>query len=183
MHKPLPYYDCWLAFRNGDQKAFDSLFNSFWEPLFQFAYRGLRDTDEAKEAVQELFIYLWTNRENLATPLSVEAYLFTALKNRMLNQVLKRKTYHQKLQVLAPARETNEVLELLYLKDSEKQVMQQIAQLPERMKQVVHLSEFSGLSIPEIASVTGTSEQTVRNQLNQAIKKLKTSCARLLHLF
>ncbi|MDF2192424.1 sigma-70 family RNA polymerase sigma factor [Paraflavitalea sp. CAU 1676] len=178
-----PYNDCWLAFKNGDQEAFNSLFNSFWEPLFQFAYRGLNDIDEAKEAVQELFIYLWTNKENLAIPASVEAYLFTALKNRMLNLISKRKTYQQKLQVVTAARETNEVWEKMNAKDNEKQVRREVEQLPDRMKQVVYLSEYSGLTIPEIAAVTGTSEQTVRNQLSQAMKKLKAQCARLLHLF
>jgi RNA polymerase sigma-70 factor (ECF subfamily) len=43
------------------------------------------------------------------------------------------------------------------------------------MRQVYELHQFDGLSVPEIASATGNSEQTVRNQLNTAIKKLSVA--------
>ena len=46
--------------------------------------------------------------------------------------------------------------------------------LPDKTRQVIYLSHFEGLSTREIALQTGAAEQTVRNQLNIAIKKLHT---------
>jgi len=155
-----------------DQHSFQVLFDTWWEPLFQYAFKVLQNRQDAEEVVQEFFIHFWNKRHELPELQSLAAYLFTALKNRILNHLAKKKYPVIPLDVLHNDESEFSAITKLEQKDTESTLRSLVNTLPRRMKQVYELHQFAGLSVPEIANATGNSEQTVRNQLNTAVKKL-----------
>ena len=59
--------------RSGNKKAFDILFDKYWEDSLNKAYKRTKDLDSAKDIVQEIFTQIWIKRE---TPImNLPAYL------------------------------------------------------------------------------------------------------------
>ena len=155
-----------------DQHSFQVLFDTWWEPLFQYAFKVLQNRQDAEEVVQEFFIHFWNKRQELPELQSLSAYLFTALKNRLLNHLAKKKYPVTSLDELYNNESEFSAATQLERKDTESTLRSLVSTLPRKMKQVYELHQFAGLSVTEIAQTTGNSEQTVRNQLNTAVKKL-----------
>ncbi|MEX6691089.1 sigma-70 family RNA polymerase sigma factor [Danxiaibacter flavus] len=169
---------CWEKIKQGDQRSFTELFDGYWEDLFQYAYRTLKNREDAQEVVQELFVYLWNKRENLPEVQAVSAYLFVALKNRLLNHFAKKKMSLTVINEAEQIAAANSAADILHTKDAEKVLRSKVAQLPEKMQQVYSMYHFEELNIDEIANYTGNSPQTIRNQLNVASKKMKASLSK-----
>jgi RNA polymerase sigma-70 factor, ECF subfamily len=159
-----------------DHQAFQVLFDNYWESLFHYAFKVLQNKQDAEEVVQDFFIHLWNKRSELPELQSVAAYLFTGLKNRLLNHLAKKKFQVTSLDLVQHDESEFSAVRKLEQKDTESLLRSLVNTLPRKMKQVYELHQFVGLTIAEIASVTGNSEQTIRNQLNTASKKLRLAC-------
>jgi RNA polymerase sigma-70 factor (ECF subfamily) len=164
----------WKDFIEGDDKAFASLFSLWWEDCYAYAFRVLRDDHQAREVVQELFIRLWTIRASLSGVREPRAYVFTALRNGVLNTLTGRRAPLVPLDAVEVPAEGDPIRQ----KETRGQILYALEHLPEKTRRVFYLSHFEGLSPREIALETGSAEQTVRNQLATAFKKLQ---ALLLH--
>lgn len=161
----------WLKVMQGNRKAFTALFDTWWEPLFQYGYKTTGSTVAAEEMVQELFIHIWCKREQLPEVQSVRAYLFTALKNRVLNYFNARKMTVVEIEAAVSLHGTASASVIVDRKETEQQLHEAAAVLPDKMKQVYEMHFIHGISVAEIAQATGNSAQTIRNQLNIARKK------------
>ncbi|WP_166437145.1 RNA polymerase sigma factor [Niastella caeni] len=155
-----------------DQQSFQVLFDTWWEPMFQYAFKVLQNRHDAEEVVQDFFIHFWNKRHELPELQSLSAYLFAALKNRILNHLAKKKYPVTSLDELYNNESDFSPAKGLEQKETDSTLRSLVSMLPNKMKQVYELHQFSGLSVTEIANATGNSEQTVRNQLNTAVKKL-----------
>lgn len=163
------------AMKNGDAEAFKALYDRYWEPLYLKACQRV-DKDEAKDMVQEVMTTLWRRRKDIFTfeDGKIGRYLFTAVKYRVITHYAYTadEVRHSHLfDVLTDEAAVNslEVRELSELIESE------INRLPARMQQVFRLSREDDLSIADIARRLNLSEQTVKNQLTEALKRLRTS--------
>lgn len=161
----------WLKVVQGNQKAFTALFDEWWEPLFQYACKTTGSTVTAEEIVQELFIHIWLKRAQLPEVESVQSYLFTALKNRILNFFTARKMTVVEIEAAVALRGAASASALLESRETEQQLHAMANRLPDKMKQVYEWHFIHGISVAEIAEATGNSAQTIRNQLNTARKK------------
>ena len=83
-----PYDEAKLTelLREGDERAYARIYKHHWPTLWQFAMRHLRDGDEAKDVLQEVFLALWQNRGMLEIHTSLSAYLRRATLNRVLKR-------------------------------------------------------------------------------------------------
>jgi RNA polymerase sigma-70 factor (ECF subfamily) len=173
----------WKNISSGDHQAFGEFFDGYWEAFFQYTYKILQDREASEELVQEFFIHLWDRRADLPEFQSGAAYLFTALKNRILNHLSRKKYVHTGLEELRQEEDLSSAIDILERKNAEGLIRSLADALPEKMQQVYILHQFRGLSIAEIARSTGNSEQTIRNQFNTAIKKLSVAYRTRLHTF
>jgi len=168
---------------SGNHLAFTTLFERYWEPFFKYVYRIVQNREDAEEVVQDFFIHLWNKRADLPELQSVSAYLYTALRNRLLNHLAKKKYRVISIEMAMEAESPLPAVGHLERKSTEKMIHAMAELLPEKMKNVYMQHQFMGLSIAEIALATGNSEQTIRNQYNSAVKKLSVVYkARLLSL-
>ena len=78
-----------------DKAAFEELFRSYFTPLCSFAQKYVRDIDEAKDIVHNVFINLWNKRDQVDLNTSLKSYLFQGVQNRCLNYIRDRKKFVQ----------------------------------------------------------------------------------------
>ncbi|MCD8540869.1 MAG: sigma-70 family RNA polymerase sigma factor [Leadbetterella sp.] len=172
-----------LVFRMklGDETAFAVLYDRYWKPL----YEGAGKTDweinrKAKDVVQDIMESIWIRKDKLTTQNhSLGPYLFTLLKYKVINTLAytqrQEVCYHTFGQVLAL--QENNTLEGLISRELQEAIDREIEAMPANMRKVIQLRKQQDRSIAEIANSLSLTEQTVRNLLSQAIRRLKVRVA------
>lgn len=162
--------------QSADEEAgFRILFSRYWEVLYKKAFHRFGNSDDAEDAVQEIFISLWRNKHSVEIDDTLSPYLFTALKYYIIKQVyLKAKKGIQvnlSTENLERVEFTTE--ELLQYKDLQSVIVSEVNKLPKRMREIYRLSRVENLQIAEIAAYLKISDQTVKNTLTTALKRLR----------
>lgn len=159
----------------GDTDAFEEIYDRYWEKLLAAAVKRIHSEEDAKDIVQDLFILLWERRESLVIQKSLGAYLYTAIKHRVINYVKANVSKGDYLSTLASAIAAyeNSPDEQVMSGDLEAFINDRIDQFSPRIKEVFLLSRNENLSVKEIATRLQVSDQTVKNQLTKAVKDLR----------
>ena len=168
----------WENFLQGSEKAFKDLHRNSYNDLYAYALKMTTDPYIAKNAIQELFVYLWKNKANLGKVQHVKYYLLFSLRRHVI-RLLKKEQKHTHLSIkneeAFPLAFSPE--DILITKETglinEKYVIEALNKLPARQKEVVYLRYFQDLAIEEIAQVLSINYQSVLNILGRAVKNLK----------
>lgn len=166
-----------VASRNGDERAFRLLFEKYWDDLFKIALRRLHSPDDAKDILQDVFLSFWNNIHTIAIEDSLGGYLYTALRNKIFNHFEKNSTRLQWLMqrgFTAASFEEN-VFSRYCTKELAYFIKQEVNKMPEKMRQIYLLSREEYMSNADIASLLNLSNQTVKNQLHNALVRLRKS--------
>jgi RNA polymerase sigma-70 factor (ECF subfamily) len=160
----------------GNEQAFQMLFNRHWKSLFSFVYRLTRDEDHTKDILQDVFLYLWKNRENLYAGDSFLPYLNTVARSNVMSAFRKDKVRLQGVEVLSEAVKLSDSSdEQLLLKEVTQTVDVELSKMSFNMRQCFRLSRYEDKSIREIAVELKLSEQTVKNNISEALRRLRIS--------
>ncbi len=161
--------------RTGDSDAFASLYRKYWRRLFDAAYRRILLREESEEIIQEIFVDLWTKRETLLISVSLEAYLFGALRYSIYNLIRSRKIRDAYLEHLlqAPGEQNNHIEDLLHYEELAQALEKSVRNLPEKLRKVYLLSRKEHLTYKEIAEQEQIPVDTVEKQMGRALKILR----------
>lgn len=163
------------GFRAGDMEAFRKIYESFCEPLYRFAYSYLKDSFEAEEIVQDVFLKVWEKREEVDEQKSFKSYLYRITVNKVFNE-LKHRVVKQKYEQHAIGfdQHTGETPEsTIQFQELNKKIENLLNLLPEQQRNIFILSRWKGLSNAEIAESLNLSIRTVENQIYRASKFIK----------
>ncbi len=159
----------------GTETAFDYIYDLYWKQLFQYAYNRLQFEDAAKDMVQDVFISLWSKRDTLKITSSLSAYLFSILRYKLIDHYHAtgvRKQHALRInQIEHPS--DNNVNQSVHTREINGLLHLSIQKLPSKMKEVFELSRLKGYSTRQISEQLNISEQTVKNQLSTALKRLR----------
>lgn len=162
-------------FRNGDEAAFEELYNRYWAELYASAFKRLRIKEAAEEIVQDLFTSLWTKRDSLVIHTSLQNYLYSSIRYLVFAYFSKqdnRKTYEDFV-LGGPISGDTSTEDRIYLNDLERNLDQGLRRLPQKCRSVFELSRKQYKTNKEIASFLGISEKTVENHLTKALRTLR----------
>lgn len=161
-------------------QAFETLFRQLFKPLCGFAMKYVRDLDEAKGIVHDVFIQLWEKFDQLPEDSNYRGYLFTAVRNRCLNHLRDRKKFSSLSDAPEGARiEENRSMEAAEL---EREIEVAINMLPERCRQVFEMNRQGGLSYIQVAEKLEISVKTVEAQMSKALALLRERLGEFLVL-
>ena len=169
------------ALRGGDAEAFSLLFRKYWPRLYAYSMKFVREDDAARDIIQDCFMRLWEKKSTL-TPVSIQALLFTMVRNACLNHI-KYRLIHDKADISILNDMKSGTSEALYDLDFGRQpdnttlyseLMEQIeivlSGLPERTRQIFRMSRFEGLKNREISQKLGISATAVEKHMSRALK-------------
>ncbi len=165
-----------------DSRSFESFFREYYPKLL--GYAGLLvDRLTAEDVVQDLFAWLWNNKEQLSITTSVNAYLLRSVHNRCMNvirqdKVRKSHTFSELSNLDGYEEiffnpEENTTLEKLIFSETQGRINKAIQSLPDQCRKVFILRYEKGLRTKEIAEKLGISLRTVENHIYKAVKILK----------
>lgn len=173
-----------ILLQKGNERAFTAIYERYHKLLFVLAYKYLKDNDSAKDAVQQIFLKLWESRYLFSININLRNYLYTMLKNHLLNEIRNNYTALEKNYELAQEaiEYENEILSKLEEKEMTEQLYRAINDLPEQKKVVCLYKLRDSLSNMEIAEKMQISVPTVKTHYSQAIKLLREHFDKLLIL-
>lgn len=161
--------------KGGSQSAFSELYSRYKQALYFHANRSLRDHDEARDMVQEVFAALWTKRETLVVHEAVDAYLYGSIRNRILNFIAHKKVVNRYTDSIDSFLEhrSSTTDEIIREKELSRLLEYEISRLPEKMRVVFEMSRKQHLSYKQIALELNINEQSVKKHAQRAIKILR----------
>lgn len=143
--------------------------DSFADGIYRFALKNTRDSEQAKDLVQDAFEKLWIKKDQIDAS-KAKAYLFQIVSNALIDRARRAKlsaTFREQL----PLQESIVVSEFIDLQETLEQA---VAQLPEIQRHVVMLRDYEGYSYDEIGVITNLSEHQVKVYIFRARQKLRS---------
>ncbi len=152
-------------------------FREIWIPLaerfYRVAFYMLESETDAEDAVQELYLRLWTGRGRLEDVRNPLAYGIMVLKNICLDRIRRRTA--ARTEPLSPEIRPEESLPDvgMTMKEALKILLHEMEKLPENQLKVLRMRVFEEMKYEEISRETGLSEVHVRVLISKARKTLK----------
>lgn len=164
-----------LRLKQNDQVAFETLFRRYYHYLYSIAIQYVKDSSLAEDALQEVYLKLWTHRAQLDELQSVKNYLATAMRHQVLNSIRANKRAilrHISHQVTQTDTDTT-TEETLLLNEYGSVFRDGLRKLSAQRRLVFTLRSEQGLSNEEVASKLQISINTVKVQYYHACRFLR----------
>lgn len=169
-----------VALSEGNIRAFDKLFISFYPKVKSFLISMLNDENEAEDLAQDAFVRLWQNKANLRNVQNLNAYIYQIVKHVLYSYLEKRKDVLMiKIEGVADVPSIDEVETLVYTHELEELLDKVINNMPPQRRQIFYMSRKQGLSIDEISKKLGISKRTVETHISLALNSLRKVIAAL----
>lgn len=168
---------------SGDIDQYESIYKTYFRPLYIYACTIVNDEAQAEEIVQNLFLKIWERKEKLAIETSLKAYLYKCIYHDSLNYLkhLKVRSNYEihAVNVMKNTTSASAGNKLSY-NNLEEKLRQALNELPEQCRTVFQMSRYEELRYREIAGRLGISEKTVENHMGKALKLLRLKLADFL---
>jgi len=149
------------------------------DAVYRFALRLTRDTDHARDLVQETFLRAWANREKYTPGTRVKSWLFTICRNQFLRRDGRSRRHDALIREFAdqdPRGTSREATVFMAAADRDpegtfwarivdEKILQEIEALPSEFREAVLLSDVESLTYQEIANVLDVPVGTVKSRL------------------
>jgi len=168
----------WDAFKKGDWGAYTALYNEHFGLLNNYGYKFTQDISLIEDSVHDLFVRLWSTRDNLGDPVSIKNYLFKSLRHILLRKIQKKARFSERLNEdyyqfhVSYAQHPPAGIED---KELQRQLRCIIDNLPARQQEIVYLRFYEGLSYDEIADIMSISVSSTYKLLYKALHNLQIS--------
>jgi RNA polymerase sigma-19 factor, ECF subfamily len=159
----------------GNKKAFETIFNTYYQQLVVFAKKYIIDLDLSRDIVQEIFIKFYENSNDLRITTSLKSYLFQSTRNACLNKIEQKKIHaqhHENIQYLK--KDETDLADKLEETEFEYRIYKAINNLPEQCAKIFKMNRLEGKRNQEIADELNISKRTVETQISKALKILRT---------
>ena len=169
----------WRDLKKGSEQAYAYIYQSYTPILFKYGMKLVRDRELVKDAIQDLFVYLWEAKERLGETKAIKYYLFRALRRIIfgkMNASVSLSDSEFSLEgltadwVFSPEEvliqdETAEQYVALFSKN--------VDLLPDRQKEAVFLRFYNNMEFPEIAQLMGITVRATYKLIYKAIEALQ----------
>lgn len=166
---------------NGSEYAFQLTYNKHHNHIYKVAMRYLKSPILAQEVVQDVFMQLWSKREQINCEMPIEAWLFTVAKNNILNRLKKLANEWKALDYLKnkSEREDDSLQEKLIDTDCRNVINNALQTLSGMQLRVYKLAREENLSYLQIAEHLNISPLTVKTHMSRALCQIRHSLTTL----
>ena len=169
------------ALKGGNQLAFSIVYKMYAAQTFSLAFKYLQNKELAEDAVQSLFLKLWLKKEEIDETKPINRYLFTMLKNDLLNTLRdSKKNIYLLEDCLSMVLELEDDSQNENLKQEQMNIIQQaLEQLSPQRRKVFEMKVSGKYSNQEIADKLNLSINTIKFQYSQSLKQIRSTVGEL----
>lgn len=173
-----------LELQLGSEDAFMSIYDRYHKMMYGMAYRYLKIDYLAEDAVQDVMMRIWEKRMSLNIEISFKSYIFSSLRNHILNQIRSKSFQLEKIYEVSQHEHVfeDDLIEQIENNDFLVKFHEAIESLPEQKKRICKLKLTEKYSNQEIADMMNISIPTVKTHYTQAIKILRTVLEKLKYI-
>lgn len=153
---------------------FQDIFNRYYASLCVFADRYVEDKALSADIAQDVFVKLWEKRSSFQDQMRVRSFLYTAVHNRALNEISRKKTEKNCKESLNRLFVNDLFHERVVEEETFRLLLEEIDRLPGQMREIM-LRALDGMRNKAIADDLGISPETVHTLKRIAYKKLRKS--------
>lgn len=168
----------WKNFlEKGDEFSFSIIYNKYVEELYAYGISLGFQKENCKDAIQDVFIKIFLDRNNISKIENKSGYIFRSYKNRLID--LKKKNNNKDNIDSVEDKFTIEVTILDNLIETEianivkEKIKKLLESITSNQREVVYLKYVVGLQHSEIAEILGIHEESARKLLYRAMEKLR----------
>lgn len=168
-------HQLWAAIQRGDESAFKLLYNNTVISLTNQAYSILKDKEVVKDIIQDVFVTLFTRRNELPADMNIIGYLTNAVKYKVSTQLrdqLSRNTHHTTI-LQSELRESLAQSFPYENNELKTRIRSSIETLPGKCRQAFMLNHYGSMSYKDIAHEMGISVKTVEKHIGKALQVLR----------
>lgn len=167
----------------GNTEAMDALFTAYYNDVYYFALKTVKDSDIACDITQETFLEMIRTIQNLKEPAAFPTWMRQIAYHQCTRHFRKQTEVTVEededgntiFDTLADEAEGSIPSEILEKEDFRQTILSMIDKLSAEQRSAVLLYYFDELSIDQIAKIQGVSEGTVKSRLNYARKSIRSS--------
>lgn len=169
---------------DGTAQDFETIFKTLYAALCRYALMHVKDTEEAEDVVQHIFVKLWQQKDQLR-PENLKSYLYRSVYHECVNRARHSqvKATYMDHNLRDIERNSQESHDPALGKELEQRIREAIEHLPEQCGNAFKLSRFHHLTYAEIAEVMHISIKTVENHMGKALGLLRARLSDYLVLF
>jgi len=152
------------------------------EKLLAYTLRLAEGQIDTEDVVQDVFLKLWSIRDKLNDYQSIEALAYTVTKNKVLDELKKKRTEsidHIEQAGRNASYTTYNPESITEQHDTAEHIIRLIATLPSLQQTIIRMKDVEEYSLSEIAEITGTQIEAVRTNLSRARKKIREQLIQL----
>ncbi|QNN42162.1 RNA polymerase sigma factor [Pedobacter roseus] len=182
-YQTLSDHELFVLMQDGDKYAFEEIYERFNGLLYIYACKMVPDREDARDIVQEIFVYLWSN-PNIKIKSQLSGYLYTAVRYKVFDWLDKNKSRSNYLQSLENFADQGDYVTDNYIREREfaSIIEKEVSLLPPKMRLIFEMSRQQHLSQKEIADILHLSDKTVKKQMSNALKVLRLKLTSFLLL-
>jgi len=173
-----------LELSQGSELAFTNVYNQYKNTVYSTAFRITKSKILSEEAVQDIFLKIWQNRETLPEIDHFENYLYIISRNHLFNSI-KKIAREATLASEINLKETGFIDTDTSIKDEQYNIIlnQIVEQLPPQQQKVYKMAKLDGLSHQKIGESLGISTETVKKHMAQALKFIRLKISPYMNMF
>lgn len=151
-------------------EEFSNMYLPFSSKMYALAYNILRNRDEARDCVQDVYAELWQRRNSIDCDKSPLPLVLTMVRNNCFDKL---KGKHTENNDLADILLDNKTEDSINASSTLTEVMKMISMLPKDQQKVLRLRTIDGLEIQQIEEITHFSRENIYTLLSRARKTLR----------
>jgi RNA polymerase sigma factor (sigma-70 family) len=176
----------WKSFLQGNKEALATIFLLFHDDLFRYGLKLAGNNDLVEDSLQDLFLQLWKNRQNLRQIDNLKPYLFKSFRNHIIDNIeLQNPVIPIEIDFEHPFEVTYSpedfIIQQQVSEENQIKIAEALNNLSSRQREAIYLRYFEDLDFDMIAIIMDMNVQSVRNTLHRGLQSLRNIM--LMHLF
>ena len=165
-----------VQLRNGNEEAFEKIYKLYSTRLYGNLLKLVKSETEAQEILQDVFLKIWENRQNIDLEKSFRSYLFKIAENKVVD-FFRKAARDKKREAQLISLATNEYVQVQEMMQSDEKsaiLQKAIDSLPPQRQQVFRLCKLEGKSYKEVSEQLGISVSTISDHIVKATKSIRS---------
>ena len=166
------------SFQAGNMAGFSQLYNLHINVLFNYGLKLTIDKELLKDCIHDIFVKLYTKKDELGTIDNLRSYLFISLKNKLCDELRRRMymsdTAVEEVSISTPTDVEDDYMEEEQRKNEFSLVRRLLDQLSPRQREALTLYYIEEKKYEDICEIMNMNYQSVRNLMHRGLTKLRS---------